>query len=105
MAVCHPEPFGSAQDKLREGSRPRSRSFAEFILSRAEGLRMTTLLRMTALLFAIGCAEKPAPVWHQDAGYRWRELRVSGGSPGFSRMDGRRTGVNFENTVSDSVLL
>jgi hypothetical protein len=52
------------------------------------------------------CAPKPVPPWHDEAGYRWRELDVrrGGGEPGFTPM-GARTGIRFENTVSDSVLL
>ncbi|MGH9397222.1 MAG: hypothetical protein ACRD18_10285 [Terriglobia bacterium] len=44
---CHAEPFGFAQGKLREASArtgpapEKSRFFAEFTLSKAEGLRMT----------------------------------------------------------------
>ena len=56
-------------------------------------------------LSAIACRPAPAPDWHDEAGYRWRELSVSGGPPGFTAMDGRNTGINFQNSVSDSVLL
>ncbi|HEY5062768.1 MAG TPA: VCBS repeat-containing protein, partial [Gemmatimonadaceae bacterium] len=61
------------------------------------------LLTIGALLSA--CRTKPVPPWHQEAGYRWRELEVAaGGTPGFTRMDASRTGIDFQNTVSDSVL-
>jgi enediyne biosynthesis protein E4 len=43
--------------------------------------------------------------WHQETGYRWRELDVPRGSAGFTRMPGSRTGIDFENFVSDSALL
>jgi hypothetical protein len=56
-------------------------------------------------LFSMACRAAPAPDWHEEAGYRWRELSVSGGPPGFTAMDGGKTGVNFQNSVSDSVLL
>src|SRR4029078_8787576 len=42
---------------------------------------------------------------HQETGYRWRELSVRRGSPGFSRMSAKETGVNFQNFVSDSAVL
>ncbi|MDH5234100.1 MAG: FG-GAP-like repeat-containing protein [Gemmatimonadota bacterium] len=56
---------------------------------------------------ALSCgSDAPGPPgpWHDEAGYRWRELPVARGSVGFTEMQGRRSGVTFENTVSDSVL-
>src|SRR5205085_4874761 len=48
----------------------------------------------------------PAPgPWHQESGYRWRDLGVSGNGAGFTRMDGGKTRLTFENFVSDSALL
>ncbi len=44
------------------------------------------------------------PSWHEEPGYRWLELAVPQGSPGFTRMEGR-SGIRFQNMVSDSVLL
>jgi enediyne biosynthesis protein E4 len=61
------------------------------------------LFTFGALLGA--CRSKPVPPWHQETGYRWHELEVAaGGTPGFTRLDASRTGINFQNTVSDSVL-
>ena len=52
-----------------------------------------------------GCGRDAAsPDWHDETGHRWRELEVSGTKPGFTPM-GARTGIRFENTVSDSLLL
>jgi hypothetical protein len=45
------------------------------------------------------------PLWHQEAGYRWRGLEIAGGKPGFTRMTRAQTGIEFQNTLSDSVLL
>ena len=56
-----------------------------------------------ALVTVAACGTRPAE-WHQEAGYRWRELSVRGGKPGFTRM-GDRTGVRFTNTVSESLLV
>jgi enediyne biosynthesis protein E4 len=55
----------------------------------------------------VGCrAAKPTPSWHQEAGYRWRELDVpDGGQPGFTHMEGSRSGITFQNQVSDSLLI
>ncbi len=54
----------------------------------------------------IGCQEKKTvPAWHQEAGYRWRELDVPPGDAGFTSLRGEATGIQFENTVSDSALL
>src|ERR1051326_2115086 len=59
-----------------------------------------------ALCAALGaCGPGRVPAWHEEAGYRWRELRVRGGRPGFTRMETARTGIAFQNTVSDSALL
>ncbi|MEX2177610.1 MAG: FG-GAP-like repeat-containing protein [Gemmatimonadaceae bacterium] len=57
------------------------------------------------LVLAVACGEAKGPgPWNQEAGYRWRELHVARGEPGFTPMRGR-AGVRFMNTVSDSVLV
>lgn len=48
---------------------------------------------------------KPVPPWHQESGYRWRELVVERGKPGFTRMEGPRSGIDFENAVAESSLV
>jgi hypothetical protein len=50
------------------------------------------------------CGSEPDASWHEEPGHRWRELDVSRGDAGFTRM-GARTGIRFQNTVSDSALL
>ncbi|HEV8497946.1 MAG TPA: CRTAC1 family protein, partial [Gemmatimonadaceae bacterium] len=59
------------------------------------------------LAAAVACASpKPTPPWHQETGYRWRELDVpTSRAPGFTKMDQSGTGVRFQNFVSDSALL
>ena len=57
------------------------------------------------LLAAVACGPNPTPPWHQETGYRWRALDVSGGHAGFTRLSPGRTGIAFQNEVSDSVLL
>ena len=54
---------------------------------------------------AAGCGPRPTPPWHQDAGYRWRDLDISGGSPGFTALDGNRTGIRFQNEVAEKELI
>jgi hypothetical protein len=54
---------------------------------------------------AASCGPKATPPWHQEAGYRWHELDVRGGEAGFTALRSGRTGIAFENTVSDSLLL
>src|SRR5687768_17413281 len=52
-----------------------------------------------------GCGRDAASsAWHEETGHRWRELAVSVAKPGFTSM-GARTGIRFEKTVSDSLLL
>ncbi len=61
-----------------------------------------------ALALAIAlcaCAPKPSAEWHQEPGYRWRELRVAPGEAGFTQIDGQQSGIRFENVVSDSALV
>ncbi|HTL04316.1 MAG TPA: FG-GAP-like repeat-containing protein, partial [Gemmatimonadales bacterium] len=55
-----------------------------------------------ALLANCGRAAPPA-AWHEETGYRWRELASPGGRPdGFTRLAARSTGIDFANSVSDS---
>ncbi|MEP6991729.1 MAG: FG-GAP-like repeat-containing protein [bacterium] len=54
---------------------------------------------------AAGCT-RDAPVeppWHQEAGYRWRDLVVErGGHAGFTLLDARATGITHRNDVDDA---
>jgi len=52
-----------------------------------------------------GCGPKAPLPWHDEDGYRWRELEVPRGDAGFTTMVPSRTGIRFENTVGDSALL
>ncbi len=54
----------------------------------------------------VACSHAPTQgPWHQQPGYRWREIGVSGEGAGFTRVDGGKTGITFQNFVSDSALL
>lgn len=58
------------------------------------------------LVVSLACGQaEVAPTWHDEQGYRWRELAVPKGEPGFTRLQPRSTGIEFQNTVSDSALL
>ena len=61
-----------------------------------------TLILASALM---ACGAPSLPTWHEEQGYRWRDLRVAGTSPGFTSIASRRSGITFANDVSDSVLL
>lgn len=57
-------------------------------------------------LLAAGCAEKRDTSWHDEDGYRWRELSVPRrGKAGFTLLDPSRTGITFTNSASDSLLV
>lgn len=57
------------------------------------------------LLLLLACGRDETVVWHEEAGYRWRALTVGGGEAGFTAQPGSRTGVRFQNDVSDSLLV
>jgi hypothetical protein len=65
------------------------------------------VLVLSLLVAGAACtdAAKPTPPWHQEQGYRWRELDVRKGEDGFTPMEGSKSGITFQNDVSDSVLL
>ena len=52
----------------------------------------------------LGACRTPEPgPWHDDAGYRWRDLAPPGrGSPGFTSQAPGRTGVGFRNDVAEA---
>lgn len=63
------------------------------------------LLSVAALLFAAACHDRPIPPWHQETGYRWRDLDVPSGEAGFTHMEGRKSGISFTNEAPDSILV
>ncbi|MDB4889108.1 MAG: ASPIC/UnbV domain protein [Gemmatimonadetes bacterium] len=66
--------------------------------------RITLRAFVAVACLAGGCSRR-APIekpWHQEAGYRWRELDiVSGGHAGFERLSSRATGITHSNDVDD----
>lgn len=56
--------------------------------------------RSAALVVLVTACSSPPPEWHEEDGYRWQELRVSGRrAPGFTAVDPGRAGIDFANTV------
>ena len=78
-------------------------------MQRSQRSREYGMKAWNTLMFAVGafltnaCAKSPAQ-WHAEPGYRWRELSVAKGTPGFTRLNADATGISFANSVSDSVL-
>jgi hypothetical protein len=67
---------------------------------------MRNLRIISACLLGAACAESTDLTWTEGPGYRWRALADAGrGTPGFTRLEPGRTGITFENSVSDSALL
>lgn len=62
--------------------------------------------RAAALLLVTFACTRAAPVdtpWHQESGYRWRDLVIaSGGHAGFSQLAARTTGLVHSNDVDDT---
>ena len=58
------------------------------------------------ILFVAGCGHPVDTSWHDANGYRWRALDVPRrGTPGFTLLSPRKSGVDFVNTVSESLLV
>ena len=56
------------------------------------------------VLLLSACQSKPVvdPPWHQEAGYRWRDLLVpTSGHAGFSMLSSSTTGLSHRNDVDD----
>lgn len=62
---------------------------------------------LAVVILALAACRSPAPSaeWHQAPGYRWRDLSVPRGEPGFTQLTPGTTGISFSNSVSDSALL
>lgn len=63
--------------------------------------------RLPFLALAVAACGHPVDTrWHDETGYRWRALDVPHrGSPGFTSLTPRKTGVAFQNAVSESLLV
>ena len=61
---------------------------------------------MAIVLFCAACTSDPIPEWHDEVGYRWRELSPAGSGPtGFTSLSANQTGVEFTNVFSEESLL
>ncbi|HEY6110497.1 MAG TPA: VCBS repeat-containing protein, partial [Gemmatimonadales bacterium] len=57
-------------------------------------------------LIVAACGHPLDTSWHDETGYRWRALDVPHrGTPGFTLLGSSKTGVAFQNTVSESLLV
>ncbi len=66
--------------------------------------RASIALTFVLLTSIAGCAPREPGEWHEEADHRWREVSVPRGSAGFTPMQGARSGIDFQNEVSDSLL-
>ena len=58
------------------------------------------------LLGACSTPSNPAATWHQESGYRWRELAVGGGQhSGFTELSAAETGIDFLDSVPQDSML
>ena len=61
-------------------------------------------LLVMCLLAGAGCRPGATPEWHQEQGYRWRELAVPWrGRAGFTQITAQQSGIDFTNTVSEQL--
>ena len=76
-------------------------------------LRRLSPVRLRCLVGAIttlsclswGCGGGPPGEWHIEDGFRWRTLSVPRfGGPGFTQLESSRTGVSFQNSVSERLM-
>lgn len=76
-------------------------------MSRAMSRALRTLaLGVTALSVALAaCRGSRAPEWTTQGAVRWRPLTVEKGTPGFTSMAARTTGIRFQNSVRESLLV
>ncbi len=74
---------------------------------RARSRGMTRVGATLGLALVLGGCDRSASTpgeWHQESGYKWRELVVTRtAEPGFTAMTS--SGIRFQNSVSDSALL
>src|SRR5919106_1827961 len=63
--------------------------------------------RFVGLALMVAACGRPVDTsWHDEQGARWRALDVPRrGLPGFTLLDPDRTGIDFTNTVSESLLV
>ncbi len=67
--------------------------------------RHVAVFALFSCTILVACSPEPTPAWHQESGYRWRDAIVPKGDAGFTRMESGKTGIQFQNFASDSVLL
>lgn len=66
-------------------------------------LRASCVAAVVMLITA--CNNDQPAEWHDEGATRWRDVSVAKIAPGFTTMDRNQTGINFQNSASDSILL
>jgi hypothetical protein len=68
--------------------------------------KRTPLVALVGTALVASCGRPVDTTWHVGDGYRWRALEVpKRGTPGFTLLDASRTGISFQNTVNESLLV
>ena len=65
---------------------------------------MPLLVLASAASIACGGDATPGP-WHDEQGYRWRELHIAARGEGFTQLSPSATAIRFQNVATDSLLL
>lgn len=74
-------------------------------MERDEAVRLPRSLSLLGAACVLSCTSLPPP-WHQETGYRWRELALPRrGQDGFRDMAAWRTGIRFTNRVTEAQVL
>src|SRR5439155_1009935 len=95
----------STPDWARAAANLGARSYRRRQQARRSSARLFILVASLAL--GSGCrGAAPPGSWREEAGYRWRELRVArSGGPGFAELSPSQTGIHFTNAITlDSAL-
>ena len=58
-----------------------------------------------SLAAVLACASSRPGAWQDEGSYRWRDLTVTGSAPGFAAIPEQKSGVHFQNSLRDSLLL
>ncbi|MBW3552196.1 MAG: VCBS repeat-containing protein [Gemmatimonadetes bacterium] len=85
------------------GCRPSARGLDDEPIRRRRLAGLLTVLLLPVAALSTACADRPSELaWREHPGGRWAELPGGGrGRTGFSPLSPSRTGISFENRVTD----
>ena len=63
--------------------------------------RVVRMVRSLAVVWVAACAPDVDTTWHDEPGYRWRNLDVRGGDAGLTMLGPGTTGLTHANTITD----